>query len=314
MWICCDKLRFKVLVFLLAGLMLAPSARVQAASYRIAAVVNNDVITTHDLDEEMNKYSDQMQSIRDPRKREALQKRSRTDLLEEMIKDHLLDQEMKHLGIAVTDVDVRDEMARIAKRNGMTTDQFQKAVAGQGMDLKIYREDLRKHLQLLKFISRKIRPKVSIDDHEVEAYYQAHPQEFVRAGRMHLVQIQVHDKRGGQVADVRKTVRDSRDPVATLRRTKGVTVTDLGTVRPADLNPVFQDAVRSLSEGEVSQELENEKEVVFFKALSREGGEPEALDDVREQIRGMLFEKAIAQQLDLYINNLRRTSHVEVRL
>src|SRR6266850_2002549 len=83
--------------------LLRPQLALPAAEdITIVAVVNDEIITSKDLNESMFFFKEHYMGIEDPKKRTVTEKRGKKELLDELIRDRLFDQEMKRLGITVT--------------------------------------------------------------------------------------------------------------------------------------------------------------------------------------------------------------------
>ena len=133
----------------------------------IIAVVNDDVITQHDLDERYARAVQQLESrkIALP-PRDVLEKQ----LLERMINDRIQLQFADQTGIRVDATMLDRAIDRIAAQNHMSLVEFQAAVAKEGIDFTKFRDDIRDEIILNHLHEREVDNKIIVTEAEVDAY------------------------------------------------------------------------------------------------------------------------------------------------
>jgi peptidyl-prolyl cis-trans isomerase SurA len=158
----------------LTGLMLSlPPGLATAAPQRISdidrivVVVNDDVITESELN----------QRLRETRKQLELEKISappdaalRKQLLERMVLERLQLQLATTSGIRISESDVDRAFETVAQRNKLGAEEFRKALAQRGMDVTVYRNQLRDQLTIQQLLEREINNRVTVTDNEVENF------------------------------------------------------------------------------------------------------------------------------------------------
>jgi parvulin-like peptidyl-prolyl isomerase len=288
---------------------------VLAEEFRIVAVVNNEVVTSYDLDQTMNLFKGQLEQIEDLQKRQTTETKGRNDLLEELIRERLLEQEMNRLGVGVSGPEVDQEFNRVVEKSGLTRPAFEQGLMRQGIALDKYQNSLRDHLKLLKFIRMKISPKVKVDDKTIQDYYEQNRAMFMEANRTHLYQVNLTNQKAKNKHDlIRSDLLEGKPPKQLENDFPGVAVLDLGVIVVNDLSPEVSQAVTGVGEGQISSTIKKKKNWYIFKVEKSFFGEEVPLEKVQEQIRGNLIEMEIRQQLDSYISDLRRSAHIEIRL
>jgi peptidyl-prolyl cis-trans isomerase SurA len=150
-----------VLLALLAG---APLAAVAQDSLRIAAVVNDDVISALDLSvrERMVMSSSHLQDSPEARSRLAPQ------VLRGLIDERLKLQEAQRLGIKVPDKEVEQQVKTIATENKMSVQDFEAALQQSGILIDSLRSQIRAELAWLRVVQRRLRPNVTISDDQID--------------------------------------------------------------------------------------------------------------------------------------------------
>lgn len=233
----------------------------------VVAVVNDDVITRYELDEQVRTVVRQLQKQNTPLPApEALERQ----ILERMITDMLQAQFANESGVRVDDTQLDMAITRIAQQNNFPTSaEFRARLEVEGVDFKKFREEIRSEIISTRLREREVDSKLIISDSEVDNYL-ANKNRMGNAGEeFHLAHIMVtvpeqasaekiqaaRDKaeqalkqleNGADFAQVAAGVSDARDAL------KGG---DLGW-RPGDnLPPLFLGALQELQPGQVSAVL-----------------------------------------------------------
>lgn len=130
---------------------------------RIAAVVNNEVITVRDLVTRLNFV---IITSRLPN-RPAVRKRLAKQILRSLIEERLKIQEAKRLGLKVSKGEIRAAISRIEKANNIPQGKLMTVMARQGADARTVVEQITSALAWRKVVSRKIRPRIRISNEEI---------------------------------------------------------------------------------------------------------------------------------------------------
>ncbi|NBX66429.1 MAG: rotamase [Proteobacteria bacterium] len=131
----------------------------------IAAVVNQDIVTTTDLKdraEMLLKSSGKAPSS-------EMMERVKTQVLEGLIAETIQIQESKRQGVVVTDEEVEGGFKKIAEGNKMTVEQFKGILKKQGIRLSSIERQIRAQLGWGKVIQQVLRPRVVIGPSEIAA-------------------------------------------------------------------------------------------------------------------------------------------------
>lgn len=162
-----QALKRLILALALAGLTQpAPAAQLVDG---IAAVVNDEVITLSELDRQMEQTLSQLRQRMGPDRippRDTL----RRQLLDRMITDRIQIQRAKERGIEVSQQEVDQAVARVARNNNLSVPQFRQAVQRRGMDYGDYRQQLREQILRNRLVNQTVRSQVHVTDQEVESY------------------------------------------------------------------------------------------------------------------------------------------------
>ena len=250
----------------------------------VVAVVNDDVITRYELDEQVRSVVRELQKRRTPLPAPDVLERQ---VLERMITDMLLAQFAKESGLRVDDTQLDNAITRIAQQNKFPSlAEFRTRLESDGMDYSKFREEIRSEIISTRLREREVDSKLIISDSEVDNYlankskmggagdesHLAHilvvvPEqasaEKIKASREKAEQALKQLKSGADFAQVAAGASDARDAL------KGG---DLGW-RPNDsLPPLFLAELQKLQPGQVSEVLRSPSGFHIIKLVEKRSG------------------------------------------
>lgn len=134
---------------------------------RIVAVVNDDVITATDLEEQIVNVTRQLQQQRTtvPSPRQL-----RDQVLERMIVTQLQMQLANKYGIKIDDDTLERALQNIAEQNKLDLTRFRNLLESEGYVYARFREDIRKEITLGRLRSREVDNRIIITDPEVDNF------------------------------------------------------------------------------------------------------------------------------------------------
>lgn len=134
---------------------------------KVVVVVNSNVITQQELNEQIRVITKQLQDTKRPiPPAQDLQKQ----VLEKMVVESIQLQEAKGRGIRVGDPELDSVIANMANQKKMTVEQYKASIEKTGVKFEKYREDLRKEVIIARFREREVDAKIKISDSEVENF------------------------------------------------------------------------------------------------------------------------------------------------
>lgn len=137
----------------------------QAEDARIVVVVNDEAITNADVEDRMGLIFLSSGLERN----EATSKSVRERVIKNLIEEKLQMQEAKHSGIDVTNAEVENAIATIAKQNRMTIDDMNAMMQHGGVQRQTLVDQIKATLMWTCVIQRQLRPQVEVGDDEVSA-------------------------------------------------------------------------------------------------------------------------------------------------
>ena len=152
------------LAFLVAIVVAAPMPALSQSEQRIAAVVNDEVISARDLRQRIRLvlFSSRIEDTADARRRVARQ------VLRRLIDERLQLQEAKKWNVAVSDDEIGQSVSAIEKRNGMQPDSLASIFGRNRVSLDSLRAQFRADIAWSKLVRRRLSPRIKIGAEEVE--------------------------------------------------------------------------------------------------------------------------------------------------
>src|SRR5882672_5468751 len=134
---------------------------------RIVAVVNDEIITSNELQSRMKVAEQQLQ-----RQNIALPARPvlTRQVLERMIIDRAQLQLAKETGVRVDDATVNAAIARIAEQNGMSLPQFRERLDKEGITFSRFRDDVRDDILMNRLRDREVDSRIQIGEGEIDNF------------------------------------------------------------------------------------------------------------------------------------------------
>lgn len=294
----------------------------------IVARVNNEIITLSDYQKaDAALQTDISQTCQGctPDKIQAEYSDQRKNLLRDLIDTQLLISRAKDMNISV-ETDLIKRLDDIRKQNNLgTLEDLQKAVESSGLNWEDYEAQLRNTLLSQEVIRREVSSRMDIGTDEVQKYYDAHKDEFVRPEQVQLADIYLstENKTPEQIAAIEKQANALRDRVlagedfATLakRYSEGPTAQnggDLGVYERGALAPQIDQAVFKMDKGQITViQAKTGFEVIKVVDHFQAGLQP--VDKVENEIMNKLYEAKMQPALREYLAELREENYVMVK-
>jgi peptidyl-prolyl cis-trans isomerase SurA len=157
---------FTVLSALVLVALFTPLSAQAAGEEKIAAVVNQDAITMSDLNDRIKLIAISSGLADAP----GLRAKLLPQVLDSLIEEQLMVQEAKKDEVAVTDAEIEQGFATLAKQNNAEVAPFKEAIQRAGINLNTMRNQIRAQMGWSKVIAKVMRPEIDITDADVDDY------------------------------------------------------------------------------------------------------------------------------------------------
>jgi peptidyl-prolyl cis-trans isomerase SurA len=264
----------------------APAARAaqpRALSVdRVVAIVNDDAITQHEVDDAKRVVLSQMKQQKvQPPEPDVLEKQ----VLERLITERSLMQYAKETGLRIDDTQIERAIQRIAQDNKLSPEEFKKALALEKISYAKYRDDIRNELVVQRLREREIESRLTVSDTEVDHYLatlkaqNSGDSEYQLAHILVLVpeqasadQIETRRRRAEEALRAIKNGAEFGQVAAGFSdASDALRGGNLGWRAGARLPTVFADQVRTMKAGEVSPVLRSASGFHIVKLIDKRG-------------------------------------------
>ena len=286
---------------------------------RIAAVVNDDVITGLDLAvcTRIAILNASLPDTPDMRDRVARQ------VLRAMIDERLQLQEATRQNITVAQAEIDAELTKLADRNGVTLQTFGDFLAHSGVLLQPLVDQIRATIAWSKLINRQLRPKAVVSEEDIDevlqqiASNQGQPQR-----RVSEIFLAVDDPATEE--DVRRNAERMIDqirggaPFSAVAAQFSDSATaavggDIGWVLPGQLDPEVDQTLAKMQKDEVAGPIRAAGGFYILQLRDQRSITAETTPQ-REDIRRVLQNQKLDLLARRYLRDLRRDAFVDIRV
>lgn len=251
---------------------------------RVVAVVNEGILLQSQLSERTQLVTQQIRSQNGqmpPRDVLAGQ------VLEQLIVQEVQLQRARRLGIRVSDGILNSRLNQVAQRNGLSLSELPAAMASQGINYNLFREDMREEMMLDSLHQRDVLAKITVSEKEIQRYLEREESNSgvqidyelsqilasipvsSRQEDIDAAQARINDLHEQLVngADFSELARSSSDGQNSLNGG------DLGWRKGAQLPPAFFDVVRDLDPGQFTAPVRSSSGFHILKVNDIRGAE-----------------------------------------
>lgn len=284
---------------------------------RIVAVVNGQIITSYDLDQELAPYLIQLSGRKLGAQEEQQLAGMRKKLLDRLVDDILLLKEAERLSMQVSDTEVETHIRQFRQSNSMTEEDLARQLQRENMTREEYKRNIRESMLRHRVLSFMVRRKVLVTDEEIVRYYDEHRSEYTQAKEVELglILLPPGEDADGLVQRLRKDEFSFEE--AARRYSKGPGAQSggsIGRLKWAELASQWREALAQVQPGGISEPFSIEANRAILKLRAVIPGKERSLDEVREEIRQKLYDPKYASQYAEYMLSLREKAIIDIRL
>ncbi|TVP57604.1 MAG: molecular chaperone SurA [Halomonadaceae bacterium] len=250
---------------------------------RVIAVVEDDVILQSELESRVRTIQSRLnaQGTQMP-PAGVLEQR----VLEQLVLDSVQLQMAERVGMRVSDTELNDTMRNIAQRNEMTLQQFERALASEGLTFQQAREQIRQEMLVSRVQQQQVGQRIRVTDREVDNYLRSAEGQD-RSGVEHLlghilVSVSNFNNRDEVAAaqakaeSLRQQILEGEDfrqvAVAESDGRNALEGGELGWRRSEQLPSLAANVIPQLSVGQPSEVLQSGSGFHIVTPLDRRGG------------------------------------------
>ena len=294
---------------------------------RIVAVVNNDLISLEELDNQVKPYLEKINAMGySPDKQRQMVFKVREDVLNQMIDQKLTEQEITRFKITASDKEVDNAIERIKKANSFTDETLRQALSKEGVTFEEYRKRTKEHVLRSILVNREIKSKIVITKEDIKAYYDAHPDLYGFEEKYHIANVMIkypdspdpssrmqpHQKMAGILREL-KAGKSIDEVIQTFSdSTAKVQGGELGTFSLSTLDPKIREALKDLQPGQYSGVIETDYGYQIFRLLDKVKTASKTLEDATAEIENKLYKDIVDQKFSKWLEELRSRSLIKI--
>jgi peptidyl-prolyl cis-trans isomerase SurA len=310
-------------IFIIPALIFALGAAEAKTVDRILAQVNDDIITLSEMNREMALARRELESKYSGEQLEQAIQKTEKQVLDGLIQDKLLVQKAMELGFnSNVDSRISSAIQQVMKDNNLKdTDELEKALAQQGMSMRDFRDQVRNQIIKNDLIDEFVRSRITLLTPEIEKYYKDHAADYTTPEEVSLSEILIPIEGDEKEAESRANDLHRRleqgESFSSLasQYSKGPTASKgggIGTYVLAKLNPATVQAIAGLKDGAITTPRKVKEGFVLYRVDSRKPEAIKPLSEVRNEIRGRLYERRFVPEYERYIQQLKEDAYIQI--
>lgn len=306
-WITAGAVRRCIAVAVVLGAIVLSRGEAVA---QVALFVNGEPITVYDI--EQRSKLQQLTTHKPP---------NRQEVIELLINDKLKLQNAKYYKLEITDTEVDNAFANIARNVRIPVDQFTKQIQAQGVNPDALKSRLRADLAWAQIVRGKFASSLQVGDKDVAIVLESRKKESDIGYEYVLRPIMFVVPRGSSEAYIETRKRDAEGLRARFQDCEkdirfASALRDVAVREPvrrssADLSPQLREILNSIEVGRLTSPEVTTEGVQVFALCSKK----ESTSDTpgKKQVRDELFGEKFDEQAKRYLKQLRSQAMIEYR-
>ncbi|HEY4369229.1 MAG TPA: peptidylprolyl isomerase [Steroidobacteraceae bacterium] len=255
---------------------------------RIAAVVNEGVVLTSQLDDQTAEITERLRQQKTELPPANVLRRQ---ILERLVVEEIEVQRADKLGIQISDEMLNGALDNVAKTNGIPFADLPRALEKQGVDYRSYREDIRRQMKLQMLRQRDVIGHINISPRELDqaiARAQNAPDQNTEYNVSHILisvpvtaspeQVAAREARAKEAYDKAKAGEDFAQLAVTYSDSStNIEGGALGWRKGSQLPSIVGDQVAKMKPGDIATPIRTPSGFHIFRLNDQRGGSTEAV-------------------------------------
>ena len=279
---------------------------------KVVAVVNDEIITLSELQEEVEKIN-----------RGLEQKIEQKIVLDSMIERKILVQEATNKGVSISEEELDLTVKEMKRRFNLNEKDIESELEKQNIKL----EELKEHwyYQLLsrKLLDSQLRGKIAVGEDEIAEYYKEnYGGEIESAPQVKIAHILIplNEENAFKKAEEILSLARSGENFAELVKkyskdsasvSKGG---ELGYFKKGDLVLELEQAIEQTKVREFTGPIKTQAGYHVVKVLERKESDALSFGGYKEEIKQIIYSKKYEKLIKDWEEQLRKTAHVEIKI
>jgi len=292
---------------------------------RIVAVVNNEVVTLHELNSKIRELTGLSPKELKARSEDRYIE-TRRKILNELIDQKLALEKIRELDIRVSAEEVDQAIERVKDDNQLTQEDLIAMLKQRGTTYEAYRKSIQSELERMRLINYEVQSKIILREEDIEGYYKAHLDEFTSGAKVRLALLYLKQYDPGDKKEARELYQKAEEILARIEKGEDFAKLamkfssgpgareggDLGVFKISELDPEMAEQIKPLSRGEVSRPIVRPDGIRIIKVVEKDDGGVKSLEQVRNAIESILYRKELERRYSAWISDLRKKAYTKI--
>ncbi len=308
-------------IFLLF-LFLQPTLFAASQENRIAAIINNEVVTKFEIDQEIAPILKRLKSQYSADVFESKKDELWNIRLMQIIENKLLLQEAKRQKIMVSNKEVERSFNALLQRAGGSIAKLDAILRKQGLSIRKQRQEIREKMMIDKLLRQELEPAIYISPAHIQNYYYQHIDQYQTKQRVKVQNILIatedrDDTEAKQLAEkvYNKIINGLSFTDAVKQYSEGQFKSNNGVIDFFEKDtyfPVFEKVCFSMKhKNEISRPFRSPIGWHIVKLLESKGGERTPVAKVASKIRMAIHQQEYRKKVEAYIKKLKLKSYIK---
>ena len=255
-------------------------------------------------------------------KKETLKSDSKAQL-DYLIREKLIESEIKKLNLTLSEDRIDTEMQTMAKRNQMTKAQLESSIKKQGSTIPEYRAFLKAKLERQSFFEAEVISKLRITDEDAYSEFRAQfPKYKPVVNEFSVAQIYFNPKKGtpkealarAESVLLKSQAGESFESLANKFNEDPRANKDgvLGNFKSGEFVPELESAIASLDKNQISKIIQSKIGFHILKVLDKKITQDPQFLRIKEQIKASLVEKNFKRQLKNWFESKTQAAYIKI--
>ncbi|MDD5043947.1 MAG: peptidyl-prolyl cis-trans isomerase [Candidatus Omnitrophica bacterium] len=279
------------------------------AQEKIVAVVNKEIITQSDLNSYLRFIKMQLAGQYHGRELEEKIAEATPNMLSTLIENKLIVQEAKKQGLKADENRVKARMEEM-KSQYPSNKAFEEDMVSHGLTLADMENRTRDQLLMFDIVEMNIKDKIRINPKEVTDFYAEHKDELDVPALRHIISAVTDNE-----INARKALYELKKggDFRQVADTCGLSVDDLGEIKPGQLTKELDQVVSVLGVGETSDVINFDKKFYIFKLEEMTPARKRSFDEAKQNIYNYIFDQKMQIEMSKWIDELKSKAYIEIK-
>lgn len=284
---------------------------------QIVAVVNDDVVTTSELNRSLSLAKLQLSQEHANLPSNTTMKKQ---VLDQLINKKLQLQIAKQVGIEITEEDVDHIVKNLAEKNNISVDSLYTRINGEGMSTTEYRKELREQVTIQKLQQQQVASRIVVTPDEINTFMRSKLFQNPAGKEYHLEDILISlsdTPSSDDVASAKKQAQlviNRMQQGQSLPSASDITSNDLGWRKLTEIPSAFAEHVINMQSKEIAGPIRTANGFHILRLIADRSTTTASNTPNRNQIEQMLIQRKFQENVQNWVSKMRSQAFVTTNM